>query len=569
MPPYTDAGPPLCNGPAPHFIYLTHTALSDQNTSEGKGEGGSGVLTTGWLSDMKIFVSYEDFREPFHVSPDQTVGAVKQMVTKYFLLQLANDKDVQQELELSYAGASLQDGWALGDVGVSPGAVLRCLIKNKPPPAIQVFNVVTQETFSVIEPTPLLSTTVARLKTIISLHVGLPVSTFRLSTALGVELYDCNLLSDYDIELGSTLQLDTWDGWVEFIQGCVRGHILAIQCHLSKEKVVMRFQLRVALSIAAFMGHLELADWLLQRRARPERPVGVHPYRLWCHKTSHQDSSKCPIHIAAERGQLLILKLFVSNNPVTLATRDRCGRCPLQIALQHRHKMCVCYIVSKLYSVMSLPKLCVSMRVYLQIKAWVKVGQTKAAFKRAHAPRASIKSRAGDTVLVDGFTESKMSSKPVRDETKVPRKIGAKILTPLTGSRLLSGRPLEGDKQQLQSLCPADNAVSNKMQRQRINCRKRGVDVFSGESKDDRDRDSPGGRAWLPPITFGTNPRQLNLHAQEKPLMLNNVHGSGDRTHKENAIYWLAISSTFTEKSWLQQLGVARSLARRCVQRMD
>ena len=74
--------------------------------------------------------------------------------------------------------------------------------QNKPPPAIQVFNVVTQETFSVKEPTPLLSTTVARLKTIISLHVGLPVSTFRLSTALGVELYDCNLLSDYDIELG-------------------------------------------------------------------------------------------------------------------------------------------------------------------------------------------------------------------------------------------------------------------------------------------------------------------------------------------------------------------------------
>ena len=300
-----------------------------------------------------------------------------------------------------------------------------------------------------------------------------------------------------------------------------------------------RFQLRVALYIAAFLGHLDLADWLLQRRARPERPVGVHPYRLWCHKTSHPDSSKCPIHIASERGQLLILKLFVSNNPVTLASRDRGGRCPLQIALQHRHKMCVCYLVSKLYSVVSLPKMCVPMRVYLQIKSWVKVGQTNAAFKRVHATRSSIKSRAGDTVLVDGFTESKMSSKPVRDETKVPRKIGAKVLTPLTGSRLLSGRPLEGDNQQLQSLGSADNAVCKKIQRQRINCRKRGV-VFSGESSDDRDRDSPGGRAWLPPITFGRNPRQLNLHAQEKPLMLNNAHASGDRTHKENAIYWLA-----------------------------
>ena len=67
------------------------------------------------------------------------------------------------------------------------------------------------------------------------------------------------------------------------------------------------------------------------------------------------------------------------------------------------------------------------------------------------------------------------------------------------------------------------------------------MDVFSGESRDDRDKDSPGGRAWLPPIT-GSNPRQPNLHAQKKPLMLNNAHASGDRTLKENAIYWLAIS---------------------------
>lgn len=29
---------------------------------------------------MRIFISFEDSREPFHVSPDQTVEAVKQMV---------------------------------------------------------------------------------------------------------------------------------------------------------------------------------------------------------------------------------------------------------------------------------------------------------------------------------------------------------------------------------------------------------------------------------------------------------------------------------------------------------
>jgi len=79
--------------------------------------------------------------------------------------------------------------------------------QDKQTPAIQVFNVVTQETFPVIEPTLLLSASVASLKTIVSLRVALPVSTFRLSTALGVELYDCNLLSDYDIELGTSVSL--------------------------------------------------------------------------------------------------------------------------------------------------------------------------------------------------------------------------------------------------------------------------------------------------------------------------------------------------------------------------
>jgi len=300
----------------------------------------------------------------------------------------------------------------------------------------------------------------------------------------------------------------------------------------------------VALYIAASLGHLELADWLLQRRARPGQPVGVHPYRLWCHQTAHPDSSRCPIHIASERGQLHILKLFVSNNPVTLACRDHCGRSPLQIAIQHSHKECVCYLISKLYSVMSLPKMCVPMHVYLQIKAWVKVGQTRAASKRVHATSAAIRARIGDMVLVDGFTESKMSSKPVRDETNGPRKSGAKVLRPLTGSSILSGRPPGGDNLQLPSLCPAAIDVGcKKMHRKRRHCsKKRGVHVFSGESRDDGDRDPRGGRALLPPITRGSNQRPLNLCAQEKPCMLHTSHPSGDRTPKENAIYWLAIA---------------------------
>lgn len=72
-----------------------------------------------------------------------------------------------------------------------------------------------------------------------------------------------------------------------------------------------RFQLRVALYIAASLGHLDLAGWLLERGVRVIEPVGVHPYREWCHQTAHPDVAKCPAVASIERGQLTILKLPV------------------------------------------------------------------------------------------------------------------------------------------------------------------------------------------------------------------------------------------------------------------
>lgn len=68
---------------------------------------------------------------------------------------------------------------------------------------MRVFNAVTGETLSVMGSVSLLHyMSVARLKTVVSVQSGLPVSTFRLSTPAGVELYDCNQLQDYAIEVG-------------------------------------------------------------------------------------------------------------------------------------------------------------------------------------------------------------------------------------------------------------------------------------------------------------------------------------------------------------------------------
>ncbi|KAG8003743.1 Protein ANKUB1 [Nibea albiflora] len=151
---------------------------------------------------MRVFISFEGFCEPFDIPPDQTVGGMKQMVKDHFLVKLSDDKQVRQFLELSYGGAALQDNWALCDVGVTCGSAIRCLIKSEQRPVIRVFNAVTGETLPIMGSEALLHMSVATLKTVVSTQSGLPVSTFRLSTHTGVQLYDCNQLQDYAIEVG-------------------------------------------------------------------------------------------------------------------------------------------------------------------------------------------------------------------------------------------------------------------------------------------------------------------------------------------------------------------------------
>ncbi|XP_026201507.1 protein ANKUB1 [Anabas testudineus] len=414
---------------------------------------------------MRVFIFFEGSFEPFDISPDQTVGAMKQMVKNHFLVQLPDDKHVWHFLELSYCGGIMQDSWALCDVGITGGCAIRCLVKSERRPVMHVFNAVTGETLPVTGSEAPLQMSVARLKTVVSVQSCLPVSTFRLSTSSGVELYDCNQLQDYAIEVGSTLRLDSWDGWVEFLQGCLLGHRLTVQSHLSQEKTVMRFQLRVALYIAASLGHLDLADWLIERGVRADEPVGVHPYRQWCHQTAHRDSEKCPIHVAAEMSQLRILKLFVTKNVLTLACRDSEDRDPLKIAIQWGHRDCVRYLANKLCSVVSLPNMSLPMRIYLQMKHWGSLAQKRAANNQCWCNIASLKARVDAVLLVDGFGQSKMSSKSIKAETRPRGGVRARALQtlpPTASSQQLS----------LQSVSPGDVKEIQKKQKQDVKHKK-------------------------------------------------------------------------------------------------
>ncbi|KAG9351205.1 hypothetical protein JZ751_025096, partial [Albula glossodonta] len=319
-------------GPDPHSLLST------------KGCEHSGKLGCA----MRIFVSFEGSCEPFDISQHQTVRTLKQMIKDFFHIQLLDDKQTRRFLELSYAGATLRDSWSLPDIGIAPCSTIRCLLKEEDKPILYVFSAVTKETLSVMGTVFLLSTSVSTLRSLVSLQTGLPVSTFRLTTPSGLELYNCNQLDEYNIGVGATLRLDTWDGWPEFLRGCFHGHRHIVQRYLSEEELVMRFQQRVALYISACFGHLDLASWLLRKGVRPDEVVGVHPYRQWCRDTDHPEVRKCPVHAAAESGQLLILKQFISSSVLSLVCQDHHGLKPLQIAIQHRHKECVHYLTTKL-----------------------------------------------------------------------------------------------------------------------------------------------------------------------------------------------------------------------------
>lgn len=288
-----------------------------------------------------------------------------------------------------------------------------------------------------------------------------------------------------------------------------------------------RFQLRVALYIAACLGHLDLAHWLLERGVHAEEPVGVHPYRQWCHQTAHRDSGKCPIHVAAEMNQLLILKLFVTKNVLTLACRDSEGRDPLKIAIQYGYRDCVRYLANKLCSVVSLPNTSLPMRIYLQMKCWGSLGQKRVANNQFQWNSVSFKARVED-MLVDGFSQSKMSSKSIKAEAKPRGGVRAKAPQPLPPTANLPQLSLQSVSAEIQ-----------KRHKQGLKPQKK-VRLDKMKKRDNRSRFT------LPPITTESLPRPMFVGAL--PKSYNNLNASlesshhGGRAPRQNAIHCLSIA---------------------------
>ncbi|KAI5929049.1 protein ANKUB1 [Manis javanica] len=524
---------------------------------------------------MRIFIAFEGSFEPFDVSADETVGAVKLMIQDYFHISLSEDEQGRRYLELIYAGAPLKDSWSLADVGISFCSTLKCSVKEENKPTLYVFNAVTQEIMPMMESISFLGKKVSDLRTMVSLRCGFPVSVFCLRTPKGLEMYDCNTLGDYKVAIGTTLRLDVWDGWKEFLKGCLLGQKLKAQRYLSNEGPVLKYQKRVALYIAAFYGYVELTEWALKQGARPYEAVGVHPCRVWCHEALHADVSKCPIHAAAEAGQLLILKAFVNCSVLCLECKNLSGQIPLTIAFKHQHKDCVLYLLSKMWSTVSFPKISVPMRIYVRIKQWVLRAQSH-NFNKSQLCRARVfGEKVGDTVVVDGFTKPKMTSKSWHKAgNKNSQSPVGKL--PTLGNQTASRKPVDpsaisqqNTRQEALKFPPlVDANTFSELQRHQQQSQENITIIARKKEKLLKNTYLP--QLPLPPVSRVAYSHPSFYYATPsadwvfKSSFASFSEHSG-KTPRENAIYCLAVASSFKEKRWLQQLEIARVLARKSI----
>nr|XP_056706129.1 protein ANKUB1 isoform X1 [Euleptes europaea] len=517
---------------------------------------------------MRVFVAFEGLCESFDISLEDTVKDVKLMIKDYFHIPLSEDKQGRRYLELMYAGAVLKDSWILADVGISISSTIKCVIKEEDKPVFYVYNTVTHEKVPIMGKIYLLSAKVSQLKTLVTLKCGFPNSIYCLRTPEGREMYDCNTLSDYQLDIGTLLHMDVWDGWKEFLTGCLLGNKYKVQRYLSKEKPVVNYQKRVALYMAAFCGHLQLSAWLLRQGARPTEEVGVHPYREWCQSNHHPDVAKCPVHAAADAGQLMMLKAFINYSILCLECQNSAGQTPLQLCIQYKHKDCVLYLVTKMWSMVSYPNFPLPMKIYIKLKLWLLKAQNNICRIKRRNQTAVFRTRVGDIVLVDGFTKPKMTSKGfyqamVKDAGSKRLRLN-NLFQHRQGACCLKAS--EGDQKGVNLKLPPlgdANKSTDKPQRKKRS-RKKNVSLCNEENMD---QNMCLARVPLPPISI-LKPHHYYSIPDAKFLLnpsLESFSEHSGRTPRENAIYYLALASAFKEKPWLQQLSIARTLAKKSI----
>ncbi|KAL9980084.1 hypothetical protein ACROYT_G008627 [Oculina patagonica] len=401
---------------------------------------------------MRVFVLFGGTRHLLDVEVGQTVSDIKNILRKKLDLDTVQSEDGENDMlmEINYAGSNMDDDWIFTDISIPPGATLRCELQENVKTYLNVICSHSNETLRFTEWFDVWETKVGVLKTMITEKTGLHVSVFRLVSADGKEMYDCHPLKKYSIDYGDTVRLETWNGWGAFLQSATLGQLTPTMKHMVSihdDPLVFKYQLRVALFIAAHFNYTQLATQLIKSGARCDEPVGEHPVREWCNKEVHPDHLKTPVHEAAQHGSLNCLQKFVHHNYACILAKDGNGLTPCNIARRYKKTECFKLLIAEQFRSRSTSGL--TLGIYWRVRKWCERARDRAVVFHKHSPnplllamenRTYRNAVVGQKVQVDGFGENMQTG-----TSKIQLSLALKSVKnkPSTGASLKS---IQGDK---------------------------------------------------------------------------------------------------------------------------
>lgn len=361
---------------------------------------------------------FDGIRHLLDVEVGQTVSDIKSILRKKLDLDTVQSEDGENDMlmAINYAGSNMEDDWIVTDISIPPGATLRCELQENVKTYLNVIFSHKNETLKFTEWFDVWETKVAILKTMITEKTGLHASVFRLVSVEGKEMYDCHPLKKYSIDYGDTVRLETWNGWGAFLQSATLGQLTPTMKHMVSihdDPLVYKYQLRVALFIAAHFNYTQLATQLIKSGARCDEPVGEHPVREWCNKEIHPDHIKTPVHEAAQHGSLNCLQKFVHHNYACILAKDADGLTPCNIARRYKKTECFKLLIAEQFRSRSTCGL--TLGIYWRVRKWCERARDRAVVFHKHSPnplllamenRTYRNAVVGQKVQVDGFGEN-------------------------------------------------------------------------------------------------------------------------------------------------------------------
>ena len=363
---------------------------------------------------MRIFVSFENAVHAIDVDVGEAVGQIKASLQEKFGINLKNSQNKTDcFVALTHQGTNLQDSWTYSDLGISAGTILACRIEKRIEPTLKVFCPRYEEAIEYKESFRVWQTLVATLRVMIQNSTGIHVSTFRLFSPAGVEMFDCHPLKVYGIHAGDTVTMEIWHDVADLVQAARANDItdtLQALASFHEAPHLLRYHLQLGLFIAAHFGYHQLASQLMKCGARPNEPVGQHPSRDWCRTDAHPDNAKTPSHEAAQHGRLTCLHHFLMFNYSVLICKDAHGLTPCNVARKHKQTECFKLLVAEQFRIPTVNEL--SINVYSRVRRWCDRARDRA---RVHKDKttlllltnAEVERRTaivGQEVRVDGYS---------------------------------------------------------------------------------------------------------------------------------------------------------------------